>query len=67
MFDEIYCVFLDERHFGPPESLERRMELLTGEERAGMEGFLEMKRMKMRQTEERTLDEHLMFVQTINL
>lgn len=57
MFDDIYWTFLDEMFCGPFETLQQRLSILTQTERDEMEGFV---RGKMKQKEERTLDEHMM-------
>jgi aminoglycoside phosphotransferase (APT) family kinase protein len=43
MFDEIYWTFLDERHHGPFTSIEDRINLLSEEERIGLDEFVRTK------------------------
>ena len=64
MTDEIYWKFLDERYFGPLSALSDRLTLLTPDERDHMEDFV---REKMRQKEERTLEEYQTFDEVFDL
>lgn len=64
MFDDIYWTFLDEMHFGPLNSLDERLALLSQEEQDELD---ELVKMKMEQKEEVKLDEHLTLDEIIEL
>ncbi|KAJ5087228.1 phosphotransferase enzyme family protein [Penicillium angulare] len=55
MFDEIYWNIVDPKFFGPLTSIEDRMVLLSTEERANMDTFVEK---KLVQKQQATLDVH---------
>ncbi|KEY72772.1 hypothetical protein S7711_02555 [Stachybotrys chartarum IBT 7711] len=64
MFDDIYWTFLDAMFFGPFTTLDERRTLLSHEERVEMDGFVEE---KMRQIDEKRLDEHLTIDEIMDL
>ncbi|KAH7309032.1 phosphotransferase enzyme family protein [Stachybotrys elegans] len=64
LFDDIYWTFLDGMFFGEFTTMDDRYKLLSEEERVRMDGFVEE---KMRQKEERQLDEHMTIEEVMSL
>lgn len=63
-FDDIYWTFLDGKYFGPLDSLEDRLSLLTQAEQNELDRFVQT---KMQQAKEEMLKEHLTFDEIFDL